>query len=145
MRIYRYTSVYLYTSTVVKITSIGLNMDKHCGFLKSLSKYVIMCYKYSHTVILYTILPQGCEEERQPVWRNPADHLWRLSTASPSYQGNRQENILLSGMVSLYPSLIIKLFLGIQSLWKLIKVYTVHFRVRLIQFLIRNFRKNTVL
>lgn len=51
MRIYRYTSVYLYTSTVVKITSIGLNMDKHCGFLKSLSNYVTMCYKYSHTVI----------------------------------------------------------------------------------------------
>lgn len=51
MRIYRYTSVYLYTSTVVKITSICLNMDKHCGFLKSLSNYVIMCYKYSHTVI----------------------------------------------------------------------------------------------
>lgn len=43
--------MYLYTSTVVKITSIGLNMDKPCGFLKSLSKYVIMCYKYSHTVI----------------------------------------------------------------------------------------------
>lgn len=51
MRIYRYILVYLYISIVVKIIFIGLNMDKYCGFLKFLFKYVIMCYKYSYIVI----------------------------------------------------------------------------------------------